>query len=109
VQPIESVEPRIDESFAGIEEVVDEERPDGLPTHTPQGEEIEYVEATPEAIADIVNEQQPQAESVAEQAPEVAAAGKQVLSVEEQERLGPDRVRELLGTGEVVLAQDLAA
>jgi hypothetical protein len=114
VQPIESVEPRIDESSAGIEEVVDRERPDGLPTHTPQGEEIEYVEATPEAIADVVNEQQPvtpepQAESVAEQAPEDAAAGKRVLSVEEQEQMGPDQVRELLGTGEVVLAQDLAA
>jgi hypothetical protein len=102
VQPIESVTP------------VEGERPDGLPTHTPQGEEIEYVEATSEAIADVVNEQQPvapepQAESVAEQAPEDAAAGKRVLSVEEQEQMGPDQVRELLGTGEVVLAQDLAA
>jgi hypothetical protein len=139
-----------------VETVVDEHT-------TPQGEPHEYVEATPEAIAEAVEEQQPQAEEpvqsaeelaeemraneaerarvaaeaeegvtvsdspsappvqppevapepvrtepVSEQPPEVAAAGKQVLSHDEQRRMGPERVRELVSSGEAVLAQDLA-
>ena len=46
--------------------------------------------------------------AVSEQPPEVAAAGKHVLSEEEQRRLGPDKVRELVTEGDAVLAQDLA-
>lgn len=110
---------------------------------TPQGEPHEYVEATPQAIADVVAEQQPveevpvtpvseevaveesptsppvpdpivppevapQPEPVSEQPPEIAAAGKMVISLEEQQQLGPEGVRELLASGEAVLAQDLA-
>ena len=135
--------------------------PPGIPP-TPPDEELEFVEATPEAIADAVNEQQPpdepvsdpvvneqsqvlepatgvptpaatppaeearlqtetgadrklkhepvepQSEPVSEQAPEDAAAGKRVLSEEEQRQMGPDAVREAVRTGEVILAQDLA-
>lgn len=51
----------------------------------------------------------PQPDPVSEQAPEDAAAGKRVLSVEEQRQMGPDAVRELIQSGEAVLAQDLAA
>lgn len=104
---------------------------------TPQGEPIEVVEATSQAIVDAVNEQQPvpvepvangiavessptsppvpepeaevQPKAISEQAPEDAAANKRVLSEEEQARMGPDAVREMLGTGDVILAQDLAA
>jgi hypothetical protein len=94
---------------------------------TPEGEPHEYVEATPQAIADTVNEQQPpveevppttpavvppevapQPEPISEQAPEDAAAGKYVISEKEQAELGPDGVRELVSTGEAILAQDLA-
>jgi hypothetical protein len=126
---------------------------------TPEGEPIEVVPATPEAIAEAVNEQQPiemtedearamvdlppkeptpeLVESVqdtvqevaekldkpvnevtadeivehvpiTEQPPDIAAAGKAVLSQEEQSRMGPEKVRELLQSGEYILAQDLA-
>jgi hypothetical protein len=133
---------------------------------TPQGEPHEYVQATPQAIADVVAEQQPvefdggtpesegrdnsdnpvgaakepmpegagpggtefgdtpiappptpaiippevapQPEPVSEQPPEIAAAGKMVISLEEQQQLGPEGVRELLASGEAILAQDLA-
>lgn len=34
-------------------------------------------------------------------------AGKRILSVEEQQQMGPDAVRELLAEGDVILAQDL--
>jgi hypothetical protein len=100
---------------------------------TPQGEEITVVAATPQAIADVVREQQPPSEgivpveppkpgdeqdkwdtppvpeAVSEQAPEDAAAGKRVLSEEEQRQMGPDAVREMVRSGDVILAQDLAA
>lgn len=83
--PIEEVEPR----FSREPE-----------THmTPQGEPIEVVEATPQAIADVVNEQQPTAE----------AEGKIVLSLEEQQNMDQDEIRQLLQSGEYILAQDLAA
>lgn len=97
---------------------------------TPQGEPHEYIEATPQTIADAVNEQQtpdpvkefeetpvappttpevaPQPEPVSEQPPEDAAAGKYVISEKEQAELGPEGVRDLVSTGEAVLAQDLA-
>src|SRR5437868_14678023 len=122
-------------SWKGVN-YVPQEVPEALPAapavldehETPQGEPHEYVEATPQAIADTVNEQQPPVieaaveadgttevasqpahpESVAEQAPEEAAAGKYVISEEEQQDLGPDGVRELLASGEAILAQDLA-
>jgi hypothetical protein len=81
----------------------------GLETlSTPQGEAVEAIPATPEAIADIVAEQQPEADPVPEQPPEVAAAGKRVLSQEEQQQMGPDEVREAVSSGDAVLAQDLA-
>jgi hypothetical protein len=50
----------------------------------------------------------PQPEPVSEQPPEIAAAGKMVISIEEQQQLGPEGVRELLASGEAILAQDLA-
>jgi hypothetical protein len=101
VQPIQSVTEEIAEEEAKLD-----------PHRTPQGEPHEYVEATPEAIATTVNEQQsetPQPEPVSEQPPEIAAAGKRVLSEEEQRQMGADEVRELVRSGEAVLAQDLAA
>lgn len=116
---------------------IQEVRPGDDLGETPQGEQIEVAEATPQAIADVVNEQQPevvseeelaggpvgldeadaehkietagQPEPVSEQAPEDAAGGKRVLSEEEQAQMGPDAVREMVSTGDVVLAQDLAA
>jgi hypothetical protein len=86
-------------------------------THmTPQGEPIEMVPATPQAIADVVNEQQPTVPvsdgiEVADSptAPPVESNGKRVLSLEEQEKMTPLEIRELIQTGEVVLAQDQAA
>jgi hypothetical protein len=95
---------------------------------TPQGEPHEYVEATPSAIADAVNaqpsvqeghvdpdavieeiEEKPEKDKpVSDQRPEHAAAGKRVLSEAEQRRMGPDEVRALVSSGEVILAQDLA-
>lgn len=101
---------------------------------TPQGESHEYVEATPESVAQAVQEGEqarweepaaeaavdeevpavvppevaPQPEPVSEQAPEDAAAEKYVISEKEQAELGPDGVRDLLSTGDAILAQDLA-
>jgi hypothetical protein len=45
--------------------------------------------------------------SVKDQRSEIAAAGKRVLSEEEQRQMGAAEVRQLVSTGEVVLAQDL--
>jgi len=59
-------------------------------------------EATPEGIADAVNQA-----NAARLAAE--AAGKRVLSEEEQKTMDSDEIRALLESGEVVLAQDLAA
>jgi hypothetical protein len=109
---------------------------------TPQGEPIELVEATPEAIAEAVRENEqarieeetvPESQDspgiipvhpehladapsgspvrpgpISEQPPEDAAAGKRVLSEKEQRELPAEEVRDLLASGEVVLAQDLA-
>jgi hypothetical protein len=78
-------------------------------------EPIEEVPATPANIAQAVNEQEQaraaeeQADPIPEQSPEVAAAGKRVLSQAEQNQMGPDAVRELVQSGEVILEQDLAA
>lgn len=89
--------------------------PDNIPNadsddDDPVEEELEIVPATPQAIADVVNEQQPMdpPENVVEKTPEDAAAGKRVLSEREQNEMGPDEVRELVRSGEAILAQDLA-
>lgn len=72
-------------------------------------------EATPEAIAEVVNEQQPRVEvdegvQVADSptAPPVPD-GKRVLTEAEQQHMTPTEVRELVQSGEVILEQDLAA
>jgi hypothetical protein len=62
--------------------------------------------AIPEPV--IPPEVAPQPEAVSEQSPEVAAAGKRVLSEHEQKVLGPDEVRQMVQSGDVILAQDLA-
>lgn len=56
-------------------------------------------EATPQAIAEVVDEQRIAAE----------AEGKRVLTLEEQEQMSQDEIRDLLTTGEAILVQDLAA
>lgn len=109
---VEPLRAASDETVARAQEAVEVHE-------TPQGEPHEYVEATPKAIAEAVGGHQPieepgsevtpQSDPVPEQAPEDAAAGKRVLSVEEQRQMGPDAVRELIQSGEAVLAQDLAA
>lgn len=71
---------------------------------TPQGESIETVPATPEAIAEAVRENEQAIEDEI-----VAAEGKRVLSMEEQSQMDQEEIRELLKTGDVILAQDLAA
>lgn len=93
----------------------------------------EVVPATPETIAQAVQENEearvaeeypeettvggtPREEinvgetpiEVEKQPSEVATEGKRVLSEHEQRVLGPDEVREMVRSGEVVLAQDLA-
>lgn len=62
---------------------------------------IELIPATPETIADAVrsNEQARAQEN---------SQGKRVLTQAEQDELGSDEVRELVQSGEVVLAQDIA-
>jgi hypothetical protein len=87
----------------------------------------EYVPATPENIAQAVQETEaarngnaadaeiqrrqemgePKPENAEKVAPS-AVEGKRVLSQEEQQELGTEQVRELLKAGEVVLAQDVA-
>lgn len=62
----------------------------------------EVVEATSQAIAETVRENEQ--ERVA-----IEAAGKRVLSHEEQAQMTQDEIRDLLTTGEVILVQDLAA
>jgi hypothetical protein len=66
----------------------------------------EYTTTAGEAV--VPPEVAPQPEAVSEQPPEVAAAGKYVISEKEQAELGPDGVRDLISTGEAVLVQDLA-
>jgi hypothetical protein len=58
--------------------------------------------ATPQGIADAVRENEQ--ERVID-----ATEGKRVLSVQEQAQMDPQEIRELIQTGEVVLAQDLVA
>jgi hypothetical protein len=71
-------------------------------------EEIEVVPATPEAIADVVNAQQPMVED-SPTAPPPVHGSKRVLSEDEQREMDPEEVQELIRSGEVILAQDLAA
>lgn len=59
-------------------------------------------EATPEAIVDVVAEQE-RARVAAE------AAGKRVISEEEQKEMDPEEIKGLLQSGDAILAQDLAA
>jgi hypothetical protein len=71
-------------------------------------------EATPQAIAEVVNEQQPVVSAGdgvhVEDSPTAPPVqdGKRVLSVTEQQNMTPIEVRELVQTGEVILEQDLA-
>lgn len=53
-------------------------------------------------------EEPPAPEPITEQAPEVAAAGKRVLSQAEQRQMGADEVRDAVSSGEAILAQDLS-
>ena len=80
-------------------------------------EEIEFVPATPQNIADAVaanvaaqSEQPENVETVVEQEKIAVSAveGKRVLSKTEQEELGAEEVREMVQSGEAVLAQDIA-
>jgi hypothetical protein len=57
-------------------------------------------QATPQALADAVRENEQE---------QAATEGKRVLSVQEQAQMDPQEIRELIQTGEVVLAQDLVA
>lgn len=59
-------------------------------------------EATPEAIAEVVAEQE-RTRTAAE------AAGKRVLSEKEQREMDPEEIKGLLQSGDVILAQDLVA
>lgn len=68
------------------------------------GPGVELVPATPEAIAQAVNENE-----AARRQEEKVAEGKRVLSVEEQKEMDADEIRELIQSGEVILAQDIAA
>lgn len=125
-----------------------DDRPKEEPQESPEMKEArETIEAdggtvepaTPEAIAEVVEEQQPPEEAIevedsptappveededrpiAEETPiappptpaivppEPEHAGKRVLSEHEQRVLGPDEVRNMVRSGDVVLAQDLA-
>jgi hypothetical protein len=91
---------------------------------TEVGPGVEVVPATPETIAQAVNENQTalsiqngaQAEQVqnVEDVPEqetvepAAVEGKRVLSVEEQKQMDAEEIRNLIQSGEAVLAQDIA-
>lgn len=71
--------------------------------------------ATPQAIAEVVNEQQPVVSAGdgvhVEDSPTAPPVqdGRRVLSVAEQQHMTPVEVRKLVQTGEVILEQDLAA
>jgi hypothetical protein len=73
-------------------------------------------EATPQAIADVVNEQQPKVQvdegiQVADTptAPPHSTDGKRVLTLAEQQQMRREEITDLIRSGEVVLEQDLAA
>lgn len=71
---------------------------------------IEFIPATPENIAQAVQENE-QARLAAEEVDSrlaAEAAGKRVLSRKEQVEMDEGELRELIRSGEVVLAQDLA-
>lgn len=88
------------------------------------GPDIELVPATPESIAQAVRSNEEAREEVevftdsetpvatVDTAPEqekIAAEGKRVLSIAEQDQMGSEEIRELIQAGEAVLAQDIAA
>lgn len=73
-------------------------------------------EATPQAIADVVNDQQPKVQvdegiavSDSPTAPPTDDHGKRVLTVAEQQTMRREEITDLIRSGEVVLEQDLAA
>lgn len=88
----------------------------------PVNGDVEFVRTTPHAIAEAIFEDDDKradldippsngtVESVPEQEKVVPSAveGKRVLSVEEQSGLTPDEIRDLVQSGEAVLAQDVA-
>lgn len=88
------------------------------PETTPQGEVVEFVEATPQAIADVVNEQQPEpvkvddgiAVSNSPTAPPVEdPQGRRVLTRSEQREMTRAEVEYMVRNNEAVLEQDLIA
>jgi hypothetical protein len=111
-----------DPDEASVEETVDDsgqvEAPDTGIDETPipaTPPEETPIPATPEDETPIAPPPTPaitpptgRPEPISEQPPEDAAAGKRVLSEDEQRQMGPDAVREMVRSGDVVLAQDLA-
>jgi ASC-1-like (ASCH) protein len=100
-----------------------EEIPSGVRGSTVGAEEVEFVPATPQSIADAVmsNEEVERqymmdeapvqtVESVPEQekVDPAAVEGKHVLSIEEQTKLTADEIRDLVQSGEAVLIQDIS-
>lgn len=71
-----------------IDEEVGSTETTPLSGSTVLAEEIEFIPATPQAIADAVHD-------------------KQVLTIEDQKNLTPEEVRDLVQSGEAVLAQDI--
>lgn|SRR4051794_22894123 len=73
--------------------------------------------ATPQAIVDVVNEQQPPQVEVDEgvrvedtpTGPPTPTDGKRVLTLAEQQQMRREEITDLIRSGEVVLEQDLAA
>lgn len=88
---------------------VDQDPPGIIPVHPEHLADVPPVTEEPVSEEELVGGPVSQPEPISEQEPEDAAAGKRVLSEEEQRQMGPDAVREMLGTGDVILAQDLAA
>ena len=81
--------------------------PDGVDAQLvrPPVESVSVTPATPEAVAN--GEVQPIVSDSPSAPPPQTADGKRILTVEEQRELTPIAVRDLVRSGEVVLAQDV--
>lgn len=110
-----TVEPATPEAIA---EVVEEQQPVIPPTtdeiieNHPEGVHAGMSEAageTPTPLKEPISNPDDTGDGrpVPEQPPQIAAEGKRVLSEHEQRILGTDEVREMVRSGDVILAQDL--
>lgn len=99
-----------DRAFHASFDLIDGDTPGDIPRNNsdnPVGaaKETEIIETPPTPIVEV--EEEPVDTEMTPGHYTEAATGKRVLSQQEQNELGPDEVRELVQSGEVLLAQDL--